>query len=148
MKNNDINESLDAALPGDSSPHDLPSGELVMRTLAMPCDTNANGDIFGGWVLSQMDLGGAILAKVYSPSGRAVTVAIESMAFINPIKVGGVVSTYAKVIKFGNTSMKIEVETWVYDNYTLELKKVTKGVFTYVAIDDHGKPIGIKNINS
>lgn len=124
--------------------HDAPSGELVMRTLAMPGDTNANGDIFGGWVLSQMDLGGAILAKIYSPYGRAVTVAIESMAFINSVKVGGVVSTYAKVVHFGNTSLKIEVETWVYDHYTLELKRVTNGVFTYVAIDDHGKPVAIK----
>ena len=92
-----------------------PSGELVMKTLAMPGDTNANGDIFGGWVLSQMDLGGAILAKTYSPHGRAATVAIESMSFLNPVKVGSVVSTYASIIHLGNTSMKISVETWVYD---------------------------------
>lgn len=118
----------------------IPNGELVMKTLAMPGDTNANGDIFGGWVLSQMDLGGGILAKTHSPHGRAATVAIESMAFINPIKVGSVVSTYAKVLHFGNTSMKISVETWVYDYSSLESKIVTKGVFTYVSIDSHGKP--------
>ena len=122
---------------------EAPSGELVMKTLAMPGDTNANGDIFGGWVLSQMDLGGGVLAKTYSPQGRAATVAIESMTFLNPVKVGSVVSTYARVIHFGNTSMKIAIETWVYDYYLLEEKIVTSGVFTYVAIDDHGKPIKI-----
>lgn len=122
-----------------------PSGELVMKTLAMPGDTNANGDIFGGWVLSQMDLGGAILAKTHSPHGRAATVAIESMSFINPVKVGAVVSTYAKVIHFGNSSMKVAIETWVYDYYLHEQKIVTNGVFTYVAIDDSGKPAKIIN---
>ena len=121
-----------------------PSGELVMKTLAMPSDTNANGDIFGGWVLSQMDLGGGILAKVYSPSGRAVTVSIETMSFINPVKVGEVVSTYARVAHFGNTSIKIEVETWVYNSQTSDFKIVTKGVFTYVAISELGKPISVK----
>ena len=120
-----------------------PSGELVMKTLAMPGDTNANGDIFGGWVLSQMDLGGAILAKTYSPHGRAATVAIESMSFLNPVKVGSVVSTYASIIHLGNTSMKISVETWVYDYQKTESKIVTQGVFTYVSIDDNGKPTRI-----
>ena len=121
----------------------VPSGELVMKTLAMPGDTNANGDIFGGWVLSQMDLGGAILAKTHSPHGRAATVAIESMSFINPVKVGAVVSTYAKVLHFGNTSLKVSVETWVYDYYLAEEKIVTQGVFTYVSIDANGKPTRI-----
>lgn len=121
-----------------------PCGELVMKTLAMPGDTNANGDIFGGWVLSQMDLGGAILAKVYSPFGRAVTVSIESMSFLNPVKVGEVVSTYAKVVHFGNTSIRIEVETWVYDHLTKELSIVTRGQFTYVAINDAGKPVRVR----
>jgi acyl-CoA thioesterase YciA len=120
-----------------------PKGELVMKTLAMPGDTNANGDIFGGWVLSQMDLGGAILAKAYSPEGRAATVAIESMAFINPVKVGSVVSTYAAIISHGNTSIKISVETWVYDYLTNISKIVTQGVFTYVSIDANGKPTKI-----
>ncbi len=120
-----------------------PTGELVMKTLAMPADTNPNGDIFGGWVLSQMDLGGMILAKTYSPADRAVTVAIESMAFINPVKVGSVVSTYAAIISLGNTSIKISVETWVYDHLTNVSKIVTQGVFTYVSIDANGKPTKI-----
>ncbi len=122
---------------------DKPEGELVMRTLAMPCDTNANGDIFGGWVLSQMDLGGGVLAKTHSPQGRAVTVAIEGMSFLNPVNVGGVVSTYAKVIHFGNTSMKIAIESWVYNYYLHESKIVTRGVFTYVSLDSDRKPTKI-----
>ncbi len=122
-----------------------PSGDLVIKTVAMPGNTNSNDDIFGGWVLSQMDLGGGIIAKTYSPSGRAVTVAIESMSFINPVKVGESVSCYAKVIKFGGSSMKIEIETWVY-NYSVRTHKiVTKGIFTYVAVSEQGKPIPIRN---
>lgn len=120
-----------------------PSGDLVIKTLAMPGDTNPNGDIFGGWVLSQMDLGGGIIAKSHSPSGRIVTVAIESMSFINPVKVGGVVSCYAKVVKFGRSSLKINIETWVLDYSAHTHKIVTSGVFTYVAVDEHGKPISI-----
>ena len=122
-----------------------PDGDLVIKTLAMPGDTNSNGDIFGGWVLSQMDLGGGIIAKTYSPSGRAVTVAIESMAFINPVRIGEGVSCYAKVIKFGNSSMKIGIETWVYNYSARTHKIVTKGVFTYVAVDEYGRPISINN---
>jgi acyl-CoA thioesterase YciA len=122
-----------------------PTGDLVIKTVAMPNNTNSNGDIFGGWVLSQMDLGGGIIAKTYSPSGRAVTVAIESMAFINPVKVGESVSCYAKVIKFGRSSMKIEIETWVYNYAARTHKIVTSGIFTYVAVDEHGKPVSIKN---
>lgn len=121
-----------------------PTGELVIKTLAMPGDTNANGDIFGGWVLSQMDLGGSIIAKSYSPSGRSVTAAIDAMEFVNPIKVGEMVSCYANRISFGRTSMKIALETWVYNYTTLVSKIVTHGVFTYVAIDESGRPIPIK----
>jgi len=120
-----------------------PSGDLVIKTLAMPGDTNSNGDIFGGWVLSQMDLGGGIIAKTHSPSGRAVTVAVDGMSFINPVTVGEVVSCYAKVLKFGRTSMQIEIETWVYDYLTQDSKIVTRGIFTYVAVDSNGRPIVI-----
>lgn len=122
-----------------------PSGDLVIKTLAMPGDTNSNGDIFGGWVLSQMDLGGGIIAKTYSPSGRAVTAAIESMSFINPVRIGEGVSCYAQIIKFGHSSMKIGIETWVYNYSARTYKIVTQGVFTYVAVDEHGKPIPINN---
>ena len=120
-----------------------PSGELVLKTLAMPSDTNANGDIFGGWVLSQMDLGGAMYAKIYSPSGRVVTVRIDTMTFHNPIHVGDAVSCYAKVIHTGRSSMKIHLETWVYDFITRMSKLVTSGVFIYVAIGADGRPIAL-----
>lgn len=119
-------------------------GTLVMRTIAMPGDTNANGDIFGGWLLSQMDLGGGIIAKSTSISGRAVTVSIDSMSFINPVKVGDMVSCYAKLISCGRTSMKIQIEAWTYSYVTKEAKHVTHGIFTYVAIDEHGKPCTLK----
>jgi acyl-CoA thioesterase YciA len=120
-------------------------GELVMRTIAMPADTNSNGDIFGGWVLSQMDLGGGIIAKSNSPTGRAVTVSIDSMSFINSIKVGDLVSCYAKLIHRGRTSMKIQIEAWTYSYISQETKHVTHGIFTYVAIDADGKPCQLKS---
>ena len=128
------------------STSELPiTGELVMKTIAMPADTNANGDIFGGWVLSQMDLGGVIVAKAHSSTGRAVTVSIDSMAFINPVKVGDVVSCFAKLIHRGRTSMKIQIETWTYSYISKESKHVTHGIFTYVAIDENGKPCQLTN---
>ena len=122
---------------------DKPYGELVIKTLAMPSDTNANGDIFGGWVLSQMDLGGAMHAKSYSPTGRVVTVSIETMTFHNPIHVGDAVCCYAQVINTGRTSMKMQLQTWVYDYVTRLTKLVTSGVFTYVAIGDNGRPVAL-----
>lgn len=121
-----------------------PEGELVIKTIAMPSDTNANGDIFGGWVLSQMDIGGTVIAKAYSPSGRAVTVAVDSMSFINPVKVGDVVSCYAELTHKGRTSMQIQIEMWTYSYITKELKNVTQGIFTYVAINEDGKPCALK----
>ena len=87
-------------------------GVLLLRTLAMPSDTNANGDIFGGWIMSQMDMGGAILAKEIA-HGRVVTVAVESMNFIKPISVGNVVCCYGQCLKVGRSSIKIKVEVWV-----------------------------------
>lgn len=87
-------------------------GVLLLRTLAMPSDTNANGDIFGGWIMSQMDMGGAILAKEIA-HGRVVTVAVESMNFIKPISVGDVVCCYGECLKVGRSSIKIKVEVWV-----------------------------------
>ena len=121
-----------------------PDGELVIKTLAMPSNTNANGDIFGGWVMSQMDLGAGMIAKSYSPSSRAATVAIDGLSFINPISVGEIVSCFAKVIKIGTTSLKIAIETWVYNYESRESKIVTKATFTFVAIDDRGRPIKVK----
>ena len=119
--------------------NDKPRGALTVRISAMPADTNANGDIFGGWLLSQMDLGGAIYARNLSRS-RVTTVAIDAMTFITPVYVGDIVSCHATLIKVGRTSMRIAVEAWAQRTKGGELVRVTEGVFTYVAIDDHGKP--------
>lgn len=116
-----------------------PTGELVIRTIAMPADTNANGDVFGGWLMSQMDLGGALLARMIARS-RVVTVAVEAMTFLHPVMVGDAVACYASLVKKGRTSMHIEVEVWVQHFVDGSQVRVTQGVFTYVAIDDQGKP--------
>ena len=123
----------------DSPPSAGPQGELVIRTIAMPADTNANGDIFGGWLMSQMDLGAAIVAKNLSRS-RVTTVAVDGMVFLNPVYVGDIVNCHAKLLKVGRTSMKIDVEAWVQRGKDGTLLRVTEGVFTYVAIDDAGRP--------
>ncbi len=123
----------DSPVPGQ------PQGELVIRTIAMPADTNANGDIFGGWLMSQMDLGAAIVAKNLSRS-RVTTVAVDGMVFLNPVFVGDIVNCHAKLLKIGRTSMKIDVEAWVQRGKDGTLLRVTEGVFTYVAIDDAGRP--------
>ncbi len=119
-----------------------PQGEMVLRTLAMPADTNANGDIFGGWVMSQMDMGGAILAKEIA-EGRVVTVRVDGMTFLKPVAVGDVVSCYARCIKIGNSSITINVEVWIKKVSSEPIGQrycTTEAVFIYVAIDDQGKP--------
>lgn len=117
----------------------MPQGELTIQTLAMPMDTNANGDIFGGWIVAQMDLAVGILAKKIS-KGRIATVAINSMTFMKPVHVGDIVSCYAKLIKIGNTSMTVAVEVWITPTDQHEHYQVTEGVFVSVAIDEHGQP--------
>ncbi len=114
-----------------------PDGDIVMQTLAMPRDTNANGDIFGGWLVSQMDLGAGILAKKKC-NGRAVTIAINAMTFIHPVKVGDLVTCYGKLIHVGRTSMKIKIEAWAHPPEQANSVKVTEGTFTFVAIDENG----------
>ncbi len=121
-----------------SSPTE-PHGELVIRTIAMPADTNPSGDIFGGWLMSQMDLGAAIYARNLSRS-RVTTVAVDGMAFLNPVSVGDIVNCHASLLTVGRTSMKIAVEAWVQRGTDGKLLRVTKGVFTYVAIDQAGRP--------
>ena len=108
----------------------------------MPADVNVNGDIFGGWVLSQMDIAGGISARERA-GGRVVTVAVDAMKFIRPVKVGDVLCVYAQVGRVGRTSMGIEVEAWVRRGGTGEREKVTEAVFTFVAIDGEGKPRGV-----
>ncbi len=122
---------------------DQPKGELVIQTIAMPKDTNRDGDIFGGWLVSQMDLGSAILAGKIA-KGRVVTVAIDGMAFLNPVRVGDTVACYAWLEKIGRTSMKIRLDVWVTRYRTGDSVKVTSGVFTYVALGPDGKPTPVK----
>jgi acyl-CoA thioesterase YciA len=120
-----------------------PQGEIVIRTITMPADTNANGDVFGGWLLSQMDLGGAVLARALAKS-RVATVAIDGMSFVRPVNVGDTVTCYGRLEKIGRTSMKINVEVWSQHYAEGEPRRVTHGVFTYVAITDDGKPQAVK----
>lgn len=121
---------------------DEANGELVIRTIAMPGDTNKYGDMFGGWVVSQMDLGGAILAHSCARQ-HMTTVAIDSMVFMKPIFVGDLVSCYAEVARKGRTSVTINVDVWVQRHQDGSIHHVTKGLFTFVAIDDTGRPIPI-----
>jgi acyl-CoA thioesterase YciA len=116
-----------------------PRGELTVRLIAMPGDTNANGDIFGGWVLSQMDQAGGI-AGVERAQGRVVTIAVEAMTFIRPVRVGDVLCVYTEVERVGRTSMRIHIEAWAQRFRTHIREKVTDAVFTFVAVDDDGRP--------
>jgi acyl-CoA thioesterase YciA len=120
-----------------------PGGELCIRTLAMPADTNANGDIFGGWLLSQMDLGGGVFASKVAQS-RTVTVAIEAMNFRKAVYVGDLVSVYANLVRVGRTSVTLHIEAWVLRRKEVLSILVTDGNFTYVSIDDQGRPQAIK----
>src|SRR5437588_5647547 len=122
---------------------DKPKGGLVIQTIAMPKDTNRDGDIFGGWLISQMDLGSAILAAK-TAKARVVTVAMEAMSFLHPVRVGDRVACYARVERIGRTSMRIPVEVWVTRYRTGEVVKVTHGVFTYVALGPDEKPIPVE----
>ena len=116
-----------------------PCGKLTLQLVAMPNDTNANGDIFGGWVLSQMDLACGVAARE-TAQGRAVTVAINAMTFIRPVKVGDLLCVYTALERIGRTSMKIHVEAWAQRFLAHRQEKVTEATFTFVAVDDSGRP--------
>jgi acyl-CoA thioesterase YciA len=116
-----------------------PSGEPALRTMAMPADTTPAGDIFGGWLLSQMDLAGGMVSRRRA-RGRTATVALDSMVFHKPVRVGDSVSCYAAVEKVGQTSITVHVQVWVERGDGGEIMQVTEGVFTYVAIGPDGRP--------
>ena len=116
-----------------------PLGEPALRAIAMPADTNPAGDIFGGWLLSQMDLAAGTTAH-HRVHGRVVTVAIEAMTFHRPVKVGDEVSCYTEITKVGRTSLTICVQAWRRPSLGGPQVKVTEGVFTYVAIGPDGRP--------
>ncbi|GAN81756.1 acyl-CoA thioesterase [Acidocella aminolytica] len=121
----------DRACPPDTMP--------MIRAIAMPADANANGDIFGGWLMSQMDLAAGNLAQ-RAAHGRCVTVSVEAMSFIRPVKVGDEVSVYCELLSTGRTSMNISVEAWRRERAEQNDERVTKAVFKFVAIDSTGRP--------
>ena len=123
----------------DQPPNTVPA----LRSVAMPADANPNGDIFGGWLMSQMDLAGG--AHAYQEAnGRTATVAVDAMSFHLPVQIGDLVSCYCETSRVGHTSITIKVETWVKRRSNGQEEKVTEGLFTFVAIDDEGKPRPVK----
>lgn len=118
---------------------DQPQGELTTRTLAMPADSNPSGDIFGGWVLSQMDIAGGICSRERA-GGRTVTVALDRMSFIQPVKIGDVLCVYTHVVKVGRTSLDVHVEAWAQRDRSSSRLKVTEAIFKFVALGADGKP--------
>lgn len=114
-----------------------PEGTLSLQTIAMPADTNWSGDVFGGWIVSQMDLAGAIHVERFS-KGRCATIAINQMTFLVPVKVGNVISCYTKILKVGNTSVQVQIEVWNSHDDSREPVRITEGVFTFVAVDVKG----------
>jgi acyl-CoA thioesterase YciA len=121
------------------TPAEEPRGELAVRTLAMPADTNPSGDIFGGWLMSLMDVAGGIAAGAVA-QGRVATVAATDMAFLRPVKVGDVVCCYTDLARKGRTSLTFRVEAWVLRQRLGDRIKVTSADFTYVALDEDGRP--------
>ena len=129
-------------MPTESQSDRFPS----LRTIAMPADANPSGDIFGGWIMSQMDLAGAIYAS-YAVKGRLVTVAVESMTFHKPVLVGDQVSCYCQTTRVGRTSISVHIETWVRRKHSNEENsKVTEATYTYVSIDGNRQPIPVELI--
>lgn len=124
-------QSDEAETPPDATP--------MIRTIAMPADANANGDIFGGWLMAQMDLGGSNLAGRHA-HGRIATVAVDAMSFIRPVKIGDEVTVYADLLSIGRTSIRVNVEAWRRARDSASERRVTKAVFTFVAIDSEGRP--------
>ncbi len=126
---------------------DQPQGELALRVYAMPADTNVYGQIFGGWVLGQMDIGGAIAAAQAAGGHRMVTVAVDAMKFHKPIHKGDEVTIYTRIGRVGRTSVAVDIECWVRrraPGAPISQLKVTEGRYTFVAVDEHGKSVEIK----
>jgi acyl-CoA thioesterase YciA len=140
---NDSAANLSDAKPSDikapDAPEIVPTTEPAIRTIAMPADTNPHGDIFGGWLLCQMDLAGATVATRRA-GGRVVTIAITAMAFHRPVMVGDEVSCYCTIEKIGHTSLTIKIESWAQRRTADTPIKVTEGLFTYVRVGPDGKP--------
>ena len=120
-----------------------PRSVPALRTVAMPADANANGDIFGGWLMSQMDLAGGVHAH-QEANGRTATVAVDAMSFHLPVQIGDLVTCYCETVQIGRTSIVVKVDTWVKRRSDGQEEKVTEGLFTFVAIDDTGRPRSVR----
>jgi acyl-CoA thioesterase YciA len=124
----------------ESSKHKLPEGDRTIAVVAMPADTNPSGDIFGGWILSQMDIAGGVAASRLA-QGRTATIGVKEMEFHKPVRVGDLVSCYTQIQKIGRSSITVKIEAWTTNHYHPGGPiKVTEGVFTHVAIDENRKP--------
>ena len=131
----------------DKTQSPKPDGQPAIRVIAMPADTNPNGDIFGGWIMSHMDLAGATVA-ILTAEGRVATVAVDGMTFHKPVYVGDIVSFYSRVARIGRTSITVKVEAWALRHRLGEEERVTEGTFTYVAIGDDRRPRPVKPSNT
>jgi len=118
---------------------EVPRGKVMLKTMAMPADANPSGDIFGGWLLAQMDLAGGC-ACAERAKGRVTTVAVNAMSFQKPVYVGDEVTCYCEITHVGRTSMTVQVETWQRNFKSMESTKVTEGTFIFVALDDNRQP--------
>lgn len=114
-----------------------PTGTLTLQTITMPADTNPFGDVFGGWIMAQMDIAGAIHANAEA-KGRVTTVAVGSMVFMRPVPVGAIISCHTSTLRIGTTSIRVKVEVWIKDFLTHNILQVTQGEYVYVAIDERG----------
>lgn len=123
-------------LTDDDKPN--PRGQLALQVVPLPSDTNANGDVFAGWLVKQMDMAAATTAGRIS-KGRNATVAIDRMEFLSPLRVGSQVACYTELVDIGRSSMKINVEVWTLDRDRERMRKVTESLFVFVAIDEHGR---------
>ena len=134
-----IGEGTQHIVMSDKTQSPKPSGHPAIRVIAMPADTNPNGDIFGGWIMSHMDLAGATVA-ILTAQGRVATVAVDAMTFHKPVFVGDIVSFYSRVERIGRTSIMVKVEAWALRHRLGQEERVTEGTFTYVAIGDDRRP--------
>ena len=131
----------------DSNLEVLPEGYRTITVVATPADTNPSGDIFGGWILSQMDIAGGVQASQVA-GGRTATIGVKEIEFHKPVRVGDLVSCYTQLLNIGTTSMTFKIETWTTNHYHPGTPiKVTEGIFTYVAIDENRKPRTVKKTN-
>ena len=144
FKTTDYGIDLCIGLESMASKDEFNPHEPATRTIAMPGDTNPSGDIFGGWVLSQMDIATSIVASKCG-NGRIATVGLEKMSFLKPIQVGDTVSNYVQIVRVGRTSVTVKVMTEVKRRESGKKMVVTEGLFTYVAIDEEGRPRLIEN---